>query len=326
MYTQYNLDEGTKVDVPLLDGVIERALKLIDEWIAKKPELEAAPSHLLFFNAVTCSDLVRTIDAFQKAGLNEELTLRFAHSRFPEVLMYAGVTALLGINTWWLDNKIENITDPPNGFGLTRDDALGKDRFKKCEPWDELRTSAEFNVELTRLVGPEATELLFQACRAYDKWAREQAQKSVSEACAVTKPGVDTESIKKLEFKTEQPQQPEPEIIPTPEIVLNTEQPMSRPMAQIVKATATPTAEVNAAHSTNPGAESITEQKPEIIAEQPTKPEKPGEKSIPAQRVESSAGLLQQLEAFPEELKNSEPIAKQERRPTPDTQPDSPGN
>ncbi len=216
MYTLYNLDEGTKVEVPLLDGVMERALKLMDEWRAKKPELDAAPSYLLFFNALTCSDLVRTIDSFQKAGLNEDLTLRFAHSRLPEALMYAGVTALLGINTWWLDNKINMLTDPPNAFGLTRDDAVGKERFKKREPWEELQTSAEFKVELTQLVGPEATELLFQACKAYDKWARGLEHKSPPEAIQGKKLGEETPTIKKIEFKSEQILKPELELHPVP--------------------------------------------------------------------------------------------------------------
>ncbi|OLS12667.1 MAG: hypothetical protein RBG13Loki_3746 [Promethearchaeota archaeon CR_4] len=177
----YNLDEGSKVDVPLWDGVLERALKLMDEWFVKKPELETTPSYLLLFNAMTCMDLVRTIQAFQRAGFDEELALRFAHSRLPQALMYAGVTALLGINTWWLDNKIATLTDPPNAFGLTIDEAVGSERFKRREPWDELRQSAEFKVELINLVGPEATDLLFQACQAYDKWAREIDKKGETE-------------------------------------------------------------------------------------------------------------------------------------------------
>jgi len=202
MFTLYNLDEGSQVKVPLLDGVLERALKLMDEWLAKKPELEAAPSYLLLFNAMTCIDLVRTIHAFQNAGLDEELALRFAHSRLPQVFMYAGVTALLGINTWWLDNKIAMLTDPPNAFGLTRDDATGSERFKKREDWDELHNSAEFNVELTNLVGPEATELLFKACQAYDKWARETDKKGEAEVGRPKQMETEVSYEKKLEAET----------------------------------------------------------------------------------------------------------------------------
>ncbi len=233
--------------MPLLDGVVERALKLIDEWREKKPELDAAPSYLLFFNALTCADLVRTIDAFQKAGLQEDLALRFAHSHLPEVLMYAGVTSLLGINTWWLDNKINTLCDPPNSFGLTRDDATGKERFKQRMPWAELRSGAEFKVELMGLVGPEATELLFQACQAYDKWVRGLEQKPAPESGELRKPSEAIESVKKLEFKTEQKLKPEPElepeitlvqcpplnIIAPPNSVLETK-PIQDPLAEIV--------------------------------------------------------------------------------------------
>ncbi len=358
MYTLYNLDEGTKVEVPLLDGVMERALKLMDEWRAKKPELDAAPSYLLFFNALTCSDLVRTIDSFQKAGLNEDLTLRFAHSRLPEALMYAGVTALLGINTWWLDNKINMLTDPPNAFGLTRDDAVGKERFKKREPWEDLQTSAEFKVELTQLVGPEATELLFQACKAYDKWARGLEHKSPPEAIQGKKLGEETTSIKKIEFKSEQILKPEPELhpvqTPTPEVV-----PPVKPVPEILPVP-TPAPEVVPLAKPVPEILPVPTPAPEVVPhaiqipkmkqeneskhnkEQPLTPEiekEPGqqlqlnaaqmEKIAPPLETGQKPDLPEQIGKEPESLThknlNPEPVVKQEKNTKTETSKETSG-
>ncbi len=101
----YVLNDGIKVDTPLLDGVLERAIHLCDEWCTKRRELRYVPWHSLLFLAIDHVDVARQVEGFRKAGLDVPTALGYSHSHLPERLMLAGVEAFLLGEPWDVERR-----------------------------------------------------------------------------------------------------------------------------------------------------------------------------------------------------------------------------
>nr|MDO8100019.1 hypothetical protein [Candidatus Njordarchaeota archaeon] len=173
MYSRYILEDGREIKTPWLDGVLERAFKLVDEWVYKKPLLETVPYHLLLLEAIGCTDTERVLKALEKRGVLRKEALHKAHSHLPEILMLAGLTSFLSGNTWCLLSASKDPTAPPTSFSFKKDspeDTAEPLRRRLTE--QELREVKEFKIDLPELFGKEATEHLLRAIFAYDMWAR----------------------------------------------------------------------------------------------------------------------------------------------------------
>jgi hypothetical protein len=181
MFTSYTLNDGRTVKTPLLDGVLERAQKLIDKWLQQKPELEAIPEYILMFRAIEVADMMRMLDAFRKAKIEENEALGYVHSHLPDELMWMGLLSFLGANTWFIEQNSADLTAFPSNIGLTEVPSEQDDSCKKRLTEEEIRQSAEFGKDLPESVGPEATEHLIHAVLAYDQWVREQINIALEE-------------------------------------------------------------------------------------------------------------------------------------------------
>lgn len=173
MYSRYILEDGREIETPWLDGVLERAFKLVDEWVYKKPSLETVPYHLLLSEAIGCADTERVREALEKRGVPREEALHKAHSHLPEMLMLAGLVSFLSGNTWCLLSSSKDPTAPPLSCDFKKD--LSEDTaepLRRRLTERELRDIKEFKVDLPELFGKEATEHLLQAIFAYDMWVR----------------------------------------------------------------------------------------------------------------------------------------------------------
>jgi hypothetical protein len=175
MFTSFVLENGREVKTPLLDGVLERAMRLMNNWLKKQPELASIPESILFYYALESADVIRILNAFRKAGIPRQDALIKAHGHLQEFLTFSSIAAFLGFNTWCLKPNPKRPRDPaapPVFAGFKKD--LPR---KTSEPLErrlteaELRELDEFRTSLPKLIGPEATEHLLQATLAYHKWA-----------------------------------------------------------------------------------------------------------------------------------------------------------
>ena len=181
MFTSYTLSDGRKVETPLLDGVLERAQGLMDKWLQQKPDLEAIPEYVLFSQSIENADVMRMLDAFKEAKIEEEEAFHYVHSHLPEELMWAGLLSFLSANTWFVEQNADDLTAPPANIGLTEDSVEENESYKKRMTEEEIRKSADFGKDLPEIVGPEATEHLIQAALAYDRWVRDQIKAALEE-------------------------------------------------------------------------------------------------------------------------------------------------
>ncbi len=165
----YELEGGRNVKTPWLDGVLERAMELVDKWIEQKPELESFPEAILLLKAIECVDMMRMLEGFKKAGLDDELALEKVHSHLHEHLIYNGLFGFLSMFSFFADHPVDKwpIEDdplvPPSATGLTEKPPLEQ----------ELKEGWEFKNEIPEMIGPEATGHLLQAILAFDRWIRE---------------------------------------------------------------------------------------------------------------------------------------------------------
>ena len=177
MFGLFTLENGREVKIPLLDGVLERGIGLAVKWIGENPELASVPQHMLILHGIECADVMRILEAFEKAGIERDVALGYAHSHLTEMLMYSGIVSLLGRGTWHLEQPRDNPETAPSFRGLTlaeRGDSQGSRRVRPSE--EELKSSSEYRVDFPQLIGPEATEYLLQAVLAYDRWVRKQRE------------------------------------------------------------------------------------------------------------------------------------------------------
>jgi hypothetical protein len=165
----YELEGGRNVETPWLDGVLERAMELVDKWIEQKPELEFFPEGLLLLKAIECVDVNRMLEGFKKAGLDDQLAREKVHSHLHEHLIYNGLFGFFSMFSLFIDHPVDKwpIEDdplaPPSTTGLTEKPLLE----------EKLKEGWEFGNEIPEVIGPEATEHLLQATLAFDRWIRE---------------------------------------------------------------------------------------------------------------------------------------------------------
>lgn len=66
MFSLFKLVDGREVKLPLLDGVLERGIRLAGEWIEQNPELASVPQHMLILHGIECADVMRILEGFEK--------------------------------------------------------------------------------------------------------------------------------------------------------------------------------------------------------------------------------------------------------------------
>jgi len=175
MFGLFTLEDGRGVKIPVLDGVLERGISLAVKWIEQRPELASVPQHMLILHGIDCADVMRILEAFEKAGIERDIALRYAHSHLTEMLMYSSIVSLLGRGTWHLEQPRDSPETAPSFRGLTLAEPGGSQDSRRVRPSEkELKRSSEYRVDFPQLIGPEATEYLFQAILAYDRWVRKQ--------------------------------------------------------------------------------------------------------------------------------------------------------
>ncbi len=175
MFTSFVLENGRRVKTPLLDGVLERAMRLMNTWLTKQPQLASMPESILFYYALESADVIRILDAFRKVGIPRADALMKVHSHLQEFLTFSSIVAFMGSNTWCLKPNAKRPRDPaaPPVFGGYKKGLPEgtSQRLERRLTEAELREREEFSTSLPKLIGPEATEHLLQAMLAYHKWA-----------------------------------------------------------------------------------------------------------------------------------------------------------
>ncbi|NVM52730.1 MAG: hypothetical protein HWN66_03420 [Candidatus Helarchaeota archaeon] len=158
------------METPWLDGILARAMNLVDEWLKQKPDLVIFPNDFLLFQAIGCADVMRMLEGFKKAGIEDDLARSKVHSHLQERLAYAGLYVFFYHFTFFLDQAASHWPiddDPlalPTNFGLIEEHITEK----------ELRKTMDFGKSFPKIIGPEATEHLLQAVLAFDRWVREE--------------------------------------------------------------------------------------------------------------------------------------------------------
>jgi hypothetical protein len=177
MFALFKLEDGSEVKLPLLDGVLERGIRLTQKWIEQKPELASVPPHKLILQGIECADVERILEGFERSGIKRDVALGYAHSHLSELLMYSSIVSLLGRGTWHLEQPMDSPETAPSFRGLTLEMPRSSQANRRVRPSEkELKKSSEFAADFPQLIGSEATEHLLQAVLAYDRWVRKQRE------------------------------------------------------------------------------------------------------------------------------------------------------
>jgi len=164
--TGFKLEDGTEVKTPWLDGVLERAMLLFDEWVEQKPELVRVPESILLLQAIVAVDVKRMLDGFKKGGIEEGLARAKVHSHLNERLMNLGIAAFFAQFSFSLDQA-------SNHWPVKGDPLAPPTEFGFGEPLseDDLKKSSEFG-GMMDMIGEDATEHLLKAYLVFDHWFR----------------------------------------------------------------------------------------------------------------------------------------------------------